>query len=197
MATYSVFLPGEFHGKRSLVGCCPLGHRVGRDWATTLSQKGMRYFSPWMEWHIDGTSQFYKDSKEEFGMWRRRQVRVSIFGEGLWVTRDWPVCVRNPEGARLEVLWRRLGKNRTEVWLFTVFPRVKLDHTSCFGEEAIVLSVCQRVYGVTQSQTQLKWLSSSSSMRWIPLILSSSFRWGNWEKRKLFSQVIQVAVTEV
>ena len=29
MATreYSVFLPGEFHGQRSLVGCSPWGHK--------------------------------------------------------------------------------------------------------------------------------------------------------------------------
>jgi len=27
----SVFLPGEFHGERSLVGYCPQGHRVGHD----------------------------------------------------------------------------------------------------------------------------------------------------------------------
>ena len=28
-----VFLPGEFHGQRSLVGCSPWGHRIERDWA--------------------------------------------------------------------------------------------------------------------------------------------------------------------
>ena len=29
-----VFLPGEIHGQRSLVGYSPWGHRVGHDWAT-------------------------------------------------------------------------------------------------------------------------------------------------------------------
>ena len=29
-----VFLPGEFHGWRSLLGCGPWGHRVGHDWVT-------------------------------------------------------------------------------------------------------------------------------------------------------------------
>ena len=29
-----VFLPGEFHGKRSLVGYSPWGHRVGHNLAT-------------------------------------------------------------------------------------------------------------------------------------------------------------------
>ena len=29
-----VFLPGESHGQRSLVGYSPWGHRVGHDWAT-------------------------------------------------------------------------------------------------------------------------------------------------------------------
>ena len=28
-----VFLPGEFHGRRSLVGCSPWGRRVGHDWS--------------------------------------------------------------------------------------------------------------------------------------------------------------------
>ena len=32
-----VFLPGKSHGRRSLVGCSPWGHRVGHDWATSLS----------------------------------------------------------------------------------------------------------------------------------------------------------------
>ena len=32
-----VFLPGEFHGQRSLVGYSPGGHRVGHDGATKHS----------------------------------------------------------------------------------------------------------------------------------------------------------------
>ena len=32
-----VFLPGKFHGQRSLVGYSPGGHRVGHDWVTSLS----------------------------------------------------------------------------------------------------------------------------------------------------------------
>ena len=32
-----VLLPGKSHGRRSLVGCSPWGHRVGRDWVTSLS----------------------------------------------------------------------------------------------------------------------------------------------------------------
>ena len=32
-----VLLPGKFHGQRSLVGYSPWGHRVGHDWATSLS----------------------------------------------------------------------------------------------------------------------------------------------------------------
>ena len=31
-----VFLPGEFHGQRSLAGYSPQDHRVGHDWVTTL-----------------------------------------------------------------------------------------------------------------------------------------------------------------
>ena len=33
MTTHSVFLPGEFHGQRSLAGYSPWGHRVGHDGA--------------------------------------------------------------------------------------------------------------------------------------------------------------------
>ena len=34
-----VLLPGKSHGRRSLVGCSPLGsRRVGHDWATSLSR---------------------------------------------------------------------------------------------------------------------------------------------------------------
>ena len=31
-----VFLPGEFHGQRSLAGYSPWGHRVGHDWVTKI-----------------------------------------------------------------------------------------------------------------------------------------------------------------
>ena len=34
MATTPVFLPGEFHGQRSLDGYSPWGHRVGHNWVT-------------------------------------------------------------------------------------------------------------------------------------------------------------------
>ena len=38
MATHSVFLPGEFHGHRSLAGYNPWGCRVRHDWATNTIQ---------------------------------------------------------------------------------------------------------------------------------------------------------------
>ena len=40
----SVFLPGESHGQRSLVGCCPWGRRVRRNWASTHSL--------WYTWNL-------------------------------------------------------------------------------------------------------------------------------------------------
>ena len=41
-----VFLPGEFHGQRSLVGCVPWGsHRVGHNWATNTSTS--HFFTIW------------------------------------------------------------------------------------------------------------------------------------------------------
>ena len=38
MAPISVFLPGESHGQRSLVGYNPVGRRVKHDWATKHTQ---------------------------------------------------------------------------------------------------------------------------------------------------------------
>ena len=39
-----VFLPGESHGQKSLVGCSPWGHkRVGRDLVTKQKQKQQQY----------------------------------------------------------------------------------------------------------------------------------------------------------
>ena len=40
-----LFLPGEFHGQRSLAGYSPWGRRVGRDSVTTLSLSFMCAFS--------------------------------------------------------------------------------------------------------------------------------------------------------
>ena len=37
-----VFLPGEFHGQRSLVGYSPWAHRVGHNWETNTLQLGIK-----------------------------------------------------------------------------------------------------------------------------------------------------------
>ena len=39
MATHSVFLPGGFHGQRSLVGYSPQDHRVGHDFVAEQQQR--------------------------------------------------------------------------------------------------------------------------------------------------------------
>ena len=39
MATHSVFLPGGFHGQRSLVGYSPQDRRVGHDLVTEQQQR--------------------------------------------------------------------------------------------------------------------------------------------------------------
>ena len=50
-----VLLPGESHRRRSLVGCSPWGHRVGHDWATSLSlswvQGNFQIFAGF-DWHL-------------------------------------------------------------------------------------------------------------------------------------------------
>ena len=41
MATAAVFLPGESHGQRNLVGCSPWGHtRVGHNSGSKQQQEG-------------------------------------------------------------------------------------------------------------------------------------------------------------
>ena len=59
-----VFLPGESHGQRSLVGCSPWGCRVGNDWSdlaaaaairtycTSESEKAMAPHSSTLAWKI-------------------------------------------------------------------------------------------------------------------------------------------------
>ena len=51
MATHPVFLPGESHGQRTLVGYSPQGHRVGHDWVTNtytqwVTPKYCPFFDP-------------------------------------------------------------------------------------------------------------------------------------------------------
>ena len=55
MATHSRILPGKSHGQRSLMGCCPWGHkRVRHDLATKqhaiewLSKQGEILFSSYL-----------------------------------------------------------------------------------------------------------------------------------------------------
>ena len=46
-----VFLPGEFHGQRSLVGCSPWGcKRVAHDWATTPDKQPDRFLNMPLIW---------------------------------------------------------------------------------------------------------------------------------------------------
>ena len=44
-----VFLAGEFHGQRRLVGCGPWGHRAGHDWVTNTFHFHYRKNSRWEE----------------------------------------------------------------------------------------------------------------------------------------------------
>ena len=104
-----VFLPGKFHGQRSLVGYSPWGHRVGQDWATkqefiavgngnwhshpgkghdSLFKKSsthpgsLAYCSPWCRKESDTTEQL--NNKNKFLIapnWR--QSRCPIMGEWL------------------------------------------------------------------------------------------------------------------
>ena len=47
MATYSIFLLGEFHGQRSLVGYSPRGHRVEHDLVTKQQQNSIESKVPY------------------------------------------------------------------------------------------------------------------------------------------------------
>ena len=49
-----VFLPGKFHGLRSLVGCSLWGHRVGHDWVTNTFTS---FFTSWSDFKLGQDSQ--------------------------------------------------------------------------------------------------------------------------------------------
>ena len=61
-----VFLPGESHGRRSLVGYSPRGQRVGHDWVTSLSlSRSSSGSSPFRRWR------WAKLKDEEWELWRK------------------------------------------------------------------------------------------------------------------------------
>ena len=51
MANHSVFLPGEFHGQRSLAGCSPWGHKE-LDMTKQLSTQGCVVKTKWLNFHM-------------------------------------------------------------------------------------------------------------------------------------------------
>ena len=63
-----VFLPGEFHGQRSLAGYSPCGHRVRHDWTADIHNKFMtqkHYFGYKVENGL-------QENKYEVEEWARR-----------------------------------------------------------------------------------------------------------------------------
>ena len=49
-----VFLPGESHGRRSLMGYSPQGRRVRHDWATSLHFTSLQYSCPLLPGEFNG-----------------------------------------------------------------------------------------------------------------------------------------------
>ena len=65
MATHPVFLPGESHGERSLVGYSPWDHRVGHDWATnthththTHTDLNIKFYFLWSKKYVNNVRNF-------------------------------------------------------------------------------------------------------------------------------------------
>ena len=53
-----VFLPGESHGRRSLVGCSPWGRRVGHDWSDLAAAAALLSLWYHREWLAPGWLDF-------------------------------------------------------------------------------------------------------------------------------------------
>ena len=64
MAPTPVFLPGEFHGQRSLVGYSSWGRRVGHDWVTNTShlRSHLKKLSLILTTLVGATATWYPDS---------------------------------------------------------------------------------------------------------------------------------------
>ena len=74
-----VFLPGESHGCRSLVGYSPWGHRVRRDWATSLTVRAR-----WLSGK-ESACQYRRhrfDPRVEMIPWRRKWQPAPVFLPG-------------------------------------------------------------------------------------------------------------------
>ena len=131
-----VLLPGEPHGRRSLVGFSPWGHWVRPDWATSL---WLFTFMPWRR----------KWQHTPMFLLGESQGRGSLVGCSPW---------GHYESGTTEQLHFHFS-------------------LSCIGEGNGNPCQCSclenprdggawwaAVYGVSQSRTWLKWLSSSSSL---------------------------------
>ena len=137
-----VLLPGKSHGWRSLVGCSPWGREVGHDWATSLS-----LFT--------------------FMHWRRKWQPTPAF------------LPRESQGWRSLVgcrLWGRTELDTTE-WLHFHFSLSGTGEgngnplqCSCLENPRDGGAWWAAIYGVPQSQTRPKRLSSSSSRLFIERI---------------------------
>ena len=91
-----VFLPGKFHGHRSLVGYSPWHHKESdtTEWACTC----MFWYSKWLVTFIRVTSRSVRREKENFEtlirtrFWRALYASLKIFGInflGYWEPLQW------------------------------------------------------------------------------------------------------------
>ena len=135
MAPTPVLLPGKFHGQGSLVGCSPWGREVGHDWATSLS-----LFT--------------------FMHWRRKWQPTPVFLPGESQGRGSLVGCS---------LWGPGSQTRLSDFTFTIhfhaLEKEMATHSSVLAWRIPGTGGARwaGVYGVAQSRTRLKRLSSSSS----------------------------------
>lgn len=97
-------------------------------------------------------------------------------------------CALGPGGSKVKALWRKLREDKTKVWLYNFSQSQPWTFNSfiVFYKQVLGFSVCQLFQVINCFKPQ--------TMRWVPLILSLSYKWGNWG-RGLFAQMIQVATT--
>ena len=120
-----IFLPGESHGQRSLADHRPWGHRVGPDWATSLSlcQIPWPWASHWTLWKLlfvcvnsRSSSSLHRDAV------KRNEGCVKALKRGAvpCQSRSWCFC-KAVKGNFWQSLGEKLNENlslvQVSVWL--------------------------------------------------------------------------------
>ena len=170
-----VLLPGKSHGWRSLVGCSPWGR-----WESDTTERLHFHFSLSCFGEGNGNPLQYSclENPRDQGAWRAAAYGVAQSRTRLkWLsssmaphssTLAWKIPWTEEPGGLQSMGSLRVGHDwATSLSLFT-FSCIGEGNgnplqCSCLENPRDQGAWCAAIYGVAQSWTQLKWLSSSSS----------------------------------